>query len=88
MAQFKINSKVYWKWMGREIQGVVKEIYFEQVVKEIKGKKIKRNGSKNIPAYLVLSEANNEALKLETELFLTKESLSSKKKSSKPSMFG
>ncbi len=88
MAQFKINSKVYWKWMGREIQGVVKEIYLQPVVKEIKGKKIKRNGSKEVPAYLVLSDASNEALKLETELFLTRETSGSKKKSSKPSMFG
>jgi Hypervirulence associated proteins TUDOR domain len=68
-ASFKVNDKVAWKWLGGIVQGVVKEIYFESVVKVIKGKNIKRNGSKEKPAYLVQSEAGNFALKLQTELF-------------------
>ncbi len=57
-----------WKWLGRLIDGQVEEIYDCPVVREIKGKRIKRNGSPAKPAYLVRSNAGNEALKLESEL--------------------
>ncbi len=68
MAKFKIGAKIEWKWLGSVIDGVVEEVFLAPVVKEIKGKKIKRNGSPEKPAYLVRSEAGNIALKLETEL--------------------
>ena len=84
MKTFKINDSVQWKWLGRNIEGIVKEIYFEPVVKVIKEKSIKRNASKENPAYLVESVAGNLALKLQSELELIE-----KKKSSKaqPKMF-
>lgn len=66
--KFKKGSKVNWKWLGRQINGSVKEVYTESIVKTIKGKKIHRNGSPEKPAYLVESEAGNLALKLQTEL--------------------
>lgn len=69
MNPFKKKQKVKWKWLGGIIDGMVVEIYFEPVTKVIKGKNIKRNGSKERPAYLVQSEAGNYALKLHTELF-------------------
>ncbi len=65
---FNVEDPVQWKWLGRFINGVVKEIYFEPVVRTIKTKKIKRNGSAENPAYLVQSEAENMALKLHSEL--------------------
>ncbi len=68
MAKFRKHAKVSWKWLGRDINGVVLEIFISPVTREIKGKKIKRNGSKENPAYLVKSEAGNEALKLGSEL--------------------
>ena len=68
MKPYKINSKVQWKWLGGVIEGQVVEVHFESVEKIIKGKKIKRNGSKEKPAYLVQSKAGNFALKLHTEL--------------------
>lgn len=67
-ALFRKNSKVYWKWLGKNIEGVVLATYFEPVTKELKGKKIKRNGSDQNPAYLVQSLAGNQALKLQSEL--------------------
>ena len=67
-AKFRTGSKVQWKWLGRAIDGVVEEVHFEPVVRVIKGKRIKRNGSEPKPAYLVRSSAGNLALKLETEL--------------------
>ena len=68
MAKFKVGSRVEWKWLGRPIGGTVEKIFEKPVVRVIKGKRIKRNGSQETPAYLVKSEANNLALKLETEL--------------------
>ncbi len=67
-SKFKVGALVEWKWIGSIIEGVVEEVYFEPTLKTIKGKKIKRNGSPEKPAYLVRSEAGNIALKLETEL--------------------
>ena len=67
-SKFKVGALVEWKWIGSIIEGVVEEVYFEATLKTIKGKKIKRNGSPEKPAYLVRSEAGNIALKLETEL--------------------
>lgn len=55
--------------MGREIHGLILEIHMAPIEMEIKGKRIKRNGSVEKPAYLVKSEAGNLALKLKTELF-------------------
>ena len=68
MEKFRKNAKVEWQWLGRPIKGQVLEVFTKPVTKEIKGKKITRNGSPEKPAYLVLSEAGNEALKLATEL--------------------
>lgn len=68
MKPFKAGSKVQWKWLGRTIAGVVTEIHLQPVAKKIKETAIKRNGSATNPAYLVLSEAGNFALKLHSEL--------------------
>lgn len=67
-GQFKKGSKIQWKWLGRVIVGEVEEVHLEPVIKVIKGKRIKRNGSVEKPAYLVKSEAGNLALKLQSEL--------------------
>jgi hypothetical protein len=70
LKSYKLGEKVTWKWMGGVIHGKVEAIYFEPIVKVIKNKNIKRNGSKEKPAYLVKSEAGNLALKLHSELSL------------------
>jgi hypothetical protein len=81
----KVGTRVQWKWLGRVITGKVKEVFFESVSRKIKGKVIKRNGTREKPAYLVESEAGNLALKLESELQVFKKEKGSKKK---PTMFG
>jgi hypothetical protein len=80
-TSFRKNSKVEWSWLGRKVHGVVEETFKESVTKSIKNKKITRHGSDENPAYLVRSEAGNQALKLHSEL---------KKSSGKtvPKMFG
>jgi len=72
MYNYKVGQKIFWKWMGNEIHGEILEVHQAPIVKEIKGKMIKRNGSVEKPAYLVKSEAGNFALKLATELFEVK----------------
>jgi hypothetical protein len=68
VAKYKTQQKIYWQWMGRSIEGIIIEVHESPVVKEIKGKLIKRNGSTEKPAYFVQSTAGNFALKLESEL--------------------
>ena len=65
---YKIGSAVQWKWIGGIVEGTVEEVHCGPIEKEIKGKKIKRNGSIEKPAYVVRSSAGNIALKLHTEL--------------------
>lgn len=65
---FKVGSSVQWNWAGGVVHGKVEEVFFGPVEKEIKGSRIKRNGSDQKPAYLVRSESGNIALKLHTEL--------------------
>jgi hypothetical protein len=65
---YKVGTSVQWKWAGGIIDGTVEEVFMGPIEKEIKGKKIKRNGSVEKPAYLVRSAAGNFALKLHTEL--------------------
>lgn len=67
-TKFRIGARVTWMWSGRPIHGKVVEVHFERVQKSIKGKLITRIGSPERPAYLVVSDAGNEALKLATEL--------------------
>ena len=68
MEPYKVGEAIQWKWIGGVIDGKIEEVFFGPIEKEIKGKKIKRNGSVEKPAYLVRSEAGNVALKLHTEI--------------------
>jgi hypothetical protein len=80
-----VGTEVQWKWMGRYIEGFVREVHIEPITKTIKGKAIKRNGSKENPAFFVESLAGNVALKLQSEVELRQKEST---KSVKPKMFG
>jgi hypothetical protein len=67
---YLVGDKDFWKWMGNRVYGPVVEVHLFPIVKEIKGKYIKRNGSVEKPAYYLQSEAGNYVLKLQTELFV------------------
>lgn len=69
MGKFKRGKNVAWKWPPGYVTGIVLEIYFESVSREIKGKKVTRHGSKENPAYLLLTKKGVHVLKLESELF-------------------
>lgn len=68
MKPYKVGTKIQWKWAGNLISGTVIEVHQGPIEREIKGKRIKRNGSVEKPAYVVKSEAGNLALKLHSEL--------------------
>lgn len=78
---------VYWNWLGREISGSVREVYFSRITREIKGKQISRNGSAENPAYLVESKAGNLALKLHSELRRKSGGMARKNKRPSPKIF-
>ena len=65
---FKVGEKIKWKWMGRAVKGVVKQIYLKPVTKVFRGTEFTRNGSPEVPAYLVRSNAGSEILKSHSEL--------------------
>lgn len=66
---YSVGEEIFWKWMGAQVHGKVVEVFMAPVERVIKGKRIKRNGNVDKPAYLVESQAGNYALKLHTELF-------------------
>lgn len=72
LKPYKIGTAVQWKWAGGVVEGTVEEVILGPVEREIKGSKIKRNGSVEKPAYVVRSAAGNIALKLHTELQIKK----------------
>lgn len=66
---YRKASKVSWKWGNGVAHGIIKEIYHSEVEKEIKGSKIKRNASKQNPAYYIQEEGKDaHVLKLKSEL--------------------
>jgi hypothetical protein len=64
----KKGTKVTWKWGRGNGRGTIKEVFSEPVSKNIKGTEIKRNASKDNPAYLIEQENGNEVLKLQSQL--------------------
>lgn len=64
----KKGDTVKWNWGKSEAEGKVKEKFTEPVKKQIKGTEVKRNASKDEPAYLLKQDNGNEVLKSETEL--------------------
>ncbi len=69
---FEIGTTVFWRWMGRKVQGQVKRIYVKPIERVFRGSVFKRNGSKDKPAYLVESVSGSEVLKSHSELKIVK----------------
>ncbi|MDN3549624.1 DUF2945 domain-containing protein [Mucilaginibacter aquaedulcis] len=64
----KKGDTVNWKWGKSEAQGKITGKHTEPVAKTIKGTKVKRNASKNEPAYDIKQDNGNKVLKSESEL--------------------
>lgn len=64
----KKGETVHWNWGKSEAEGKVDQKFDKPVTKKIKGTSVKRNASKEDPAYLIKQENGNKVLKSETEL--------------------
>lgn len=64
----KKGDTVHWNWGKSEADGKIEQKFTEPVTKKIKGTEVKRNASKENPAYLVKQENGNKVIKSESEL--------------------
>ena len=64
----KKGEKVEWKWGASTAEGKIVKEHDEPVTKTIKGTKVKRNASKDEPAYEIEQEKGNKVLKSGSEL--------------------
>ena len=64
----KKGDKVEWNWGGSKAEGTIVKEYDKPVEKTIKGTKVKRNATKDEPAYEIKQTKGNKVLKSESEL--------------------
>jgi hypothetical protein len=64
----KKGDNVNWKWGKYEAEGKIVKEHYVPVTKTIKGAKVKRNASKEEPAYEIKQADGNTVLKSESEL--------------------
>lgn len=64
----KKGDEVHWKWGKSEAEGKIEEKHEEPTTEKIKGKEVKRNASKDEPAYTVKQADGDKVLKSESEL--------------------
>lgn len=64
----KKGDTVHWKWGASKAEGKIEKEYTEPVSKNIKGAKVKRNASKEEPAYEIKQNDGSRVLKSESEL--------------------
>jgi hypothetical protein len=64
----KKGDKVEWNWGKSQASGTIEKKHVEPVEKTIKGTAVKRNASKENPAYEISMEAGKKVLKSESEL--------------------
>ena len=70
----KNGDTVSWKWGKSTAEGKIVKEHKEPVTKTIKGAKVKRNASKDEPAYEIKQEDGSKVLKSESELSAAKHS--------------
>lgn len=64
----KKGDTVNWKWGAAKAEGEIVKKHNEPVSKTIKGTKVKRNASKNEPAFEIEQKDGGKVLKSESEL--------------------
>jgi hypothetical protein len=65
---FHKGQEVKWNWAGNDAYGKVSEKFERAVQRTLKGTKVKKNGSKENPAYLIEQDDGDQVLKLASEL--------------------
>ena len=66
--KFHIGDQVSWNWGSGTAQGKIVERFIEEVTRRIKGTDVKRNATKEEPAYLIEQEDGDRVLKSASEL--------------------
>ena len=64
----KKGDKVHWNWGKSQAEGIIKQKSEKTITKKIKGKEVKRNASKEEPAYVIEQQNETEVVKSESEL--------------------
>jgi hypothetical protein len=64
----KKGEKVTWNWGKSEAEGKIVKKHDEPVTKTIKGTKVKRNATKDNPAYEIEQENGGKVLKSGSEI--------------------
>lgn len=64
----KKGDTVHWEWGKSEAEGKITAKHTEPVTKTIKGTKVKRNASKDEPAFEIKQKDGGKVLKSESEL--------------------
>ena len=64
----KKGETVHWQWGSSEAEGKITKEHTEPITKTIKGSKVKRNASKDEPAYEIKQENGSKVLKSGSEL--------------------
>jgi hypothetical protein len=64
----KKGDEVNWHWGAHKAEGKIVKAYDQPVEKTIKGSKVKRNATKEEPAYEIKQENGSKVLKSESEL--------------------
>ncbi|MBY6204254.1 hypervirulence associated TUDOR domain-containing protein [Halomonas denitrificans] len=62
------GSKVGWRWGDGRASGVVQEVFHEPVSRTIDGNEVKRDASKDEPAYLIRQDDGQRVLKSASEV--------------------
>ncbi|RFZ85878.1 DUF2945 domain-containing protein [Mucilaginibacter terrenus] len=64
----KKGDTVHWNWGSGEAEGKIEQKHTDPVKKKIKGSEVKRNASKDEPAYDIKQKNGSKVLKSESEL--------------------
>lgn len=64
----KKGDKVHWNWGQSQAEGIIKQKSEKTITKKIKGTEVKRNASKEEPAYIIEQKNGTEVVKSESEL--------------------
>jgi hypothetical protein len=64
----KKGDNVSWNWGKSEAEGKIIKKHDQPVTKTIKGAKVKRNATKDKPAYEIEQEDGSKVLKSESEI--------------------
>ena len=68
----KIGDHVAWKYANGIAEGKIESVHSEPTQIISKGKRIKRNGSRENPALIIVHKSGNDVLKLLSEVQRTK----------------